>query len=322
MPEGVLKMTYTKRAGIALAALLAGTVAASAADPEACKNVRFADVGWTDITSTTALASVLLEGLGYTPTNQVLSVPVTYASLKNKDIDVFLGNWMPTMEADLRPFVDDGSVVVVEPANLEGAKYTLAVPAYTYDAGLQSFGDIAKFKDELDSKIYGIEPGNDGNRLILGMIEGNQFNLAGFEVVESSEQGMLSQVERAVSRNEPIVFLGWEPHPMNAKYPMKYLAGGDDVFGPNFGGATVYTNVRAGWLEECPNVGTFIKNLRFTLPMENEVMGAILNDGKEPAVAATEWLKANPAAWEGWLSGVTTFDGQPGLDAVKASLGL
>ena len=51
------------------------------------------------------------------------------------------------------------------------------------------------------------------------------------------------------------MFLGWEPHPMNANFEMKYLAGGDDVFGPNFGGATVFTNVRAGYLTECPNVG-------------------------------------------------------------------
>jgi glycine betaine/proline transport system substrate-binding protein len=307
-------------AGLAVLAIPA--VAAQAADPESCKTVRFADVGWTDITATTALASRVLEGLGYTPTNQVLAVPVTYASLKNRDIDVFLGNWMPTMEADLRPYVDDNSVEVIEPANLKGAKYTLAVPTYTFEAGLQSFADIAKFKDALGGKIYGIEPGNDGNRLILGMIEDNQFDLGEFDLVESSEQGMLSQVSRATGRSEPIVFLGWEPHPMNANFKMKYLAGGDDVFGPDFGGATVYTNVRAGYLDECPNAGTFIKNLRFTLPMENEVMGAILNDGKEAGAAAEEWLKANPAAWQGWLAGVTTFDGQPGLDAVKASLGL
>ena len=109
---------------------------------------------------------------------------------------------------------------------------------------------------------------------------------------------------------------------MNANFPMNYLAGGDDVFGPNFGGATVFTNVRAGYLTECPNVGALVQNLSFTLPMENEVMGAILNDGKEAGVAAEEWLKANPKAWEGWLKDVTTFDGQPGLDAVKQSLGL
>ena len=34
----------------------------------------------------------------------MLSVPVTFASLKNNDIDVFLGNWMPAQEADREPY--------------------------------------------------------------------------------------------------------------------------------------------------------------------------------------------------------------------------
>jgi len=313
------------RRGFAAAALslavLVTAAPADAADPAACKAVRFADVGWTDITATTALASTVLEGLGYQPKTTILAVPVTYASLKNKDIDVFLGNWMPTMEADLKPYLEDKSVEAVG-VNLEGAKYTLAVPAFTYDAGLKSFADIAKFKDKLGGKIYGIEPGNDGNRLILDMIKADQFGLSGFEVVESSEQGMLAEVARATRRKEDVVFLGWEPHPMNANFEMKYLDGGDDVFGPNYGGATVHTNVRAGYLEECPNVGALVKNLKFTLPMENEVMGKILNDGEDPAKAAKAWLKANPGVLDAWLAGVTTFDGQPGLPAVKTSLGL
>jgi glycine betaine/proline transport system substrate-binding protein len=305
-------------------ALGLGTALASgalAADPESCKTVTFSDVGWTDITATTATASVILEGLGYTPEVQLLSVPVTYASLKNKDIDVFLGNWMPTMEADIAPYRDDKSVETIV-TNLEGAKYTLAVPKYTFDAGLQTFADIAKFKDKLDGKILGIEPGNDGNRLILDMISANQFELNGFEVVESSEAGMLSEVQRAANAKRDVVFLGWEPHPMNANIEMAYLAGGDDVFGPNYGGATVHTNVRAGYTTECPNVGKLLTNLVFSLKMENEIMGAILNDGTEQNAAATAWLKANPGSLDTWLAGVTTFDGQDGLAAVKAKLGL
>lgn len=109
---------------------------------------------------------------------------------------------------------------------------------------------------------------------------------------------------------------------MNANIDMAYLSGGDDVFGPDFGGATVHTNVRKGYVTECPNVGKLLTNLVFSLEMENEVMGAILDDGKEPNAAATEWLKANPAALDGWLAGVTTFDGGDGLAAVKAKLGL
>ena len=46
-------------------AVLALAGSANAAEPESCKTVRFSDVGWTDITATTALASVVLEGLGY-----------------------------------------------------------------------------------------------------------------------------------------------------------------------------------------------------------------------------------------------------------------
>jgi len=315
--------------GAALAAILAalfGAVGAAgtamaAGDPQACKTIKFSDVGWTDITATTATTSAVLKGLGYAPHTDVLSVPVTYQSLHNKQVDVFLGNWMPTMEADRKPFVDDKTVDVVG-TNLTGAKYTLAVPDRTFQEGLKSFSDIAKFKDKLGNKIYGIEPGNDGNRLILGMIKDDKYGLKGFDLVESSEQGMLAQVERAEKRNEPIVFLGWEPHPMNTKFKMDYLAGGDDVFGPNYGGATVLTNVRAGLRSECPNLGRFLDQLKFTLPMENQIMGSILFDSQEPDKAAIDWLKANPAALDGWLAGVTTLDGQPGLPAVKASLGL
>ena len=307
--------------GIAAAALAltvsAGTAAAQ--DPASCSPVRFSDVGWTDITATTAATTEVLQALGYETDIKVLSVPVTYASLKKGDIDVFLGNWMPTMEADLAPYRDDGSVETIA-TNLEGAKYTLAVLQYTFDAGLKSFQDIAAFKDKLDGKIYGIEPGNDGNRLIIDMIDNDTFGLGGFELVESSEQGMLAQAKRAVDRKEDVVFLGWEPHPMNANIDMAYLSGGDDVFGPDYGGATVYTNVRKGYAGECPNVGKLLNNLVFSLEMENEIMGAILDDGMESQAAATAWLKANPDVLDGWLDGVTTADGQPGLAAVHASL--
>ena len=301
------------------AALTAGPVLAQ--EPESCGTVRFSDVGWTDITATTAVTTEILDALGYETDVKVLSVPVTYTSMANDDIDVFLGNWMPTMEADIAPYREAGTVDTVR-ENLEGAKYTLATTQKLYDEGLQSFGDIARFEDQLGAKIYGIEPGNDGNRLILEMIEGGQFGLEGFDLVESSEQGMLAQVKRSAQRDEGVVFLGWEPHPMNANVDMAYLSGGDEVFGPDYGGATVYTNTRAGYVDECPNVGQFLQNLKFSLKMENEIMGAILDDGKEPSEAATDWLKANPDVLDAWLEGVATHDGGDAMAAVKAELGL
>ena len=303
------------------AILLLSSGAAFAAEPESCGTVRFSDVGWTDITATTAASTEILKALGYQTEIKVLSVPVTYASLGNKDIDVFLGNWMPTMTADLQPYLDSKTVETLG-ANLTGAKYTLATNEAGAALGITDFAKIAANKDALEGKIYGIEPGNDGNRLILEMIEKGSFDLKGFEVAESSEQGMLAQVAKLNKDNKPIVFLGWAPHPMNSNFKLTYLSGGDDVFGPDFGGATVHTNVRAGYIAECANVGKFITNLKFTLEMENEIMGAILDKGEEPAKAATAWLKANPTALDGWLSGVTTKDGGDAMAAVKTALGM
>ncbi len=284
-----------------------------------CDMVRFSDVGWTDITATTAATSIVLEALGYETSTDILSVPVTYASMAQGDIDVFLGNWMPTMEGDIASYREAGTVDTVR-TNLEGAKYTLATNAAGVAAGITDFASIAQAADALDGKIYGIEAGNDGNRLIQDMIDANAFDLDGFEVVESSEQGMLAQVERAGDRDEPVVFLGWEPHPMNANYDMTYLPGGDDYFGPDLGGAIVATNTRAGYVTECPNTGKLLQNLAFSLAMENEIMGAILNDDVDPEDAAKAWLAASPDAWTPWLNGVTTKDGGDAVGAVKAAL--
>ena len=292
---------------------------AGSAFAEGCDKIIFSDVGWTDITATTAATTLVLEALGYETETKVLSVPVTYTGLAEGDIDVFLGNWMPTMEADIAPYREAGTVDTVR-VNLEGAKYTLATNEVGADLVIRDFKDIATHRDALEGKIYGIEPGNDGNRLIADMIASGAFGLDGFELVESSEQGMLAEVANKDAEGKPIVFLGWEPHPMNSNFKMTYLTGGDDYFGPNFGGATVATNTRAGYVAECPNQGRFLQNLSFTLEMENEIMGAILNDGADPRDAAKAWLAANPDVWEPWLEGVTTKDGGDAKAAVAAAL--
>ena len=301
------------------AAVLSLTVPLAHAEDASCKPVRFADVGWSDIAATTGLASVVLEGLGYKPTVTIASVPITFAGIKSKQIDAFLGYWNPSMTPMIEPFVKAGQIKVLDQPNLVGAKYTLAVPASLYDKGLKTFADISKFEKELGGKIHGIEPGNDGNALIIDMIKKNDFNLKGFKIVESSEAGMLAEVMRSGKSGKPIVFLGWEPHPMNVQVKMKYLEGGDAVFGPNLGEAKVFTAIPPAYETRCPNVATLLKNLQFTTDMENSVMLSIMDKAK-PNKAAKDYLKKNPAVLDAWLKGVKTFDGKEGLPAVLATL--
>lgn len=292
-----------------LAAALSTPLLAQAMEPASCGLVRFADVGWTDITVTTAVTRLVLADLGYRTQVKRLSVPDTYQAMQDGKIDVFLGNWMPSMANDINPYMENGTVQSLG-ANLTGAKYTLAVNQAAHDGGVKSFADLARFKHELGAKLYGIEPGNDGNKLIQSMIDKNAFDLGGFTLVESSESAMLAQVKRAEHLKQWAVFLGWAPHPMNNQLQMHYLDGGDEFFGPDYGGASVHTNVRTGFAEQCGNVTQLLRNLRFSLDMENHLMGAILNQNTNPRREAKAWLKANPQALAGWLQGVKQRDGQ------------
>lgn len=308
-----------RHAALGLVLLAAQSGLALAADPPECAAVRLSDLGWTDIALTNTSAEVVLAALGYTPTQTLLGLDVTYVSMKGGEIDIFLGNWRPVQNEQYKVFFEDGSVEVLG-QNLTGAKYTLAVPAYAAAAGVASFADLAKFPDQFGSKIFGIEPGS--NQPLLDMVAEGRHGLVDWEIVESSEAAMLTQVQKAVENKEWIAFVGWEPHPMNLNYDLVYLAGGDLEFGPDFGGATVHTLARGGYSAQCPNAAQFFSQLVFDLDYENFGMQKIMGDGMAPADAAKAMLAERPELLEVWLKDVTTLDGQPGLPAVKAALGL
>lgn len=310
-----MKILTTTTAALMLSAL---ALPALAQDPANCGTVRFSDPGWTDITATNGVAAVLLSALGYTPDIATLSVPVGYEALKNGQTDMFLGNWMPAQQS-FRDDLDATGGIVEQVRNLEGAKFTLAVNKAGADAGVADFADLDAHRDAFNGKIYGIEPGAPANQSIQAMIEADEFGLGDWELVESGEQAMLAQVTRNAS--VPTVFLAWAPHPMNEAIEITYLSGGDAQFGPDFGGATVHTLARQEWVEACPNAAKLLSQLVFDVPMENVLMGKILDEGMDPQDAATEWMADNPDRLAEWLDGVTTLDGQPGPAAVEAAVG-
>ncbi|REF69921.1 MULTISPECIES: choline ABC transporter substrate-binding protein [Paracoccus] len=302
-----------------LALALIAAAPALADDPASCGTVRFSDPGWTDITATNGVATALLQGLGYTPDLRTLSVPVGYEALKNGDTDLFLGNWMPAQQK-FRDDLDASGRTEELVQNLTGAKFTLAVTAAAADLGVQDFADLDGHKDAFQGKIYGIEPGAPANQTIQAMIEADKFGLGDWELVESSEQGMLAQVQRNDAAGQPSVFLAWAPHPMNVALDITYLSGGDEEFGPDYGGATVHTLARKEWAAACPNAARLFGQLVFTVEMENLLMGKILDEGMDPTQAAKGWIAENPDAVAAWLDGVTTLDGKPGAEAVMASV--
>lgn len=306
-------------AAILSAAVVVPWIATHAAEPSSCMQVRMADPGWTDIDATNAMAGFVLGALGYRQNVANLSVPITYEGLKKSQVDVFLGNWMPAQGPLVKPFVDSHAIDVLH-ANLTNAKFTLAVPDYVAAAGVHTFADLAKHADKFDDKIYGIEPGAPANQNISKMIGDKAFGLGDWKLVASSETGMLTQVTRAVRDKRWIVFLAWEPHLMNTEFHLTYLSGGDAYFGPNYGGATVNTVTRAGFANECTNLGRLFKQMTFNVDLENQIIANVLQNKVDVNTAARDALKAHPQLLAPWLDGVTTASGGNGLQAVNSAL--
>lgn len=297
-------------------ALLTLSSLAAQAEEGCSATVKMADPGWSDIAATNAIAGLLLDGLGYKARVDTLAVPIIFGGLKDGQVDVFLGNWMPAQQGFYDKFIATGEVTQFA-KNLEGTEFTLAVPDYVWDAGVHDFADLNTFAEKFDRKIYGIGSGAPANASLQDIIKKNDFELGQWKLVESSEQAMLAEVARAVKRQRFVTFLGWTPHPMNVQLKMRYLKGGEAYFGQS---GSVYTLTRQGYAQACPNVGKLLGNLAFTQDMENAIMADVVNRKISYDDAAKAWVKANPAVLDQWLEGVKTLDGQDGLAAVKARL--
>ncbi|CAK13027.1 choline ABC transporter substrate-binding protein [Pseudomonas entomophila] len=281
-----------------------------------CSTVKLADPGWSDIASTNAVARLLLENLGYQVKIDSLAVPIIYGGLKDGRVDAFLGNWMPAQQGFHDKFIANGDVQQLA-RNLEGTEFTLAVPDYVWEAGVKDFADLHKYADKFDKKLYGIGSGAPANLSLKEIIDKNDFALGQWKLVESSEQAMLAQVDRAVKKQQFITFLGWTPHPMNVKLKMHYLTGGEQWFGSK---GDVYTLTRKGYPQACPNAAKLLSNLTFTLEMENSIMAEVVDKKVSFDEAARRWVKAHPELLDGWLAGVTSKDGGDASEVLKAKL--
>ncbi|AIS12761.1 glycine/betaine ABC transporter substrate-binding protein [Pseudomonas chlororaphis subsp. aurantiaca] len=290
-----------------------------ASEPASCKTVRMGVVNWTDVIATSGMADVLLTGLGYDSKQTSAVQQIIFAGIRDKRLDIFLGYWKPAMDKNIAPFLEAGQVKVLDKPSLADAQATLAVPDYVAAAGLKTFADIARFKEQLDGKIYGIEPGSGANTTIKTMIDSDRFGLKGFKLVESGEAGMLAAVQRAINRKEFVVFVGWTPHPMNINMRIEYLTGSEDVYGPNEGAASVSTVTAPDFAERCPNVQRLLQNLTFSAAQESQLMVPIM-ERKTPQDVARQWLREHPEDLQRWLAGVSSFDGKDGVAAVQASL--
>lgn len=315
--------------GVTAATLMFSTTAFGQEGAD-CKSVHLTTANWTGEAAKTYTAEWLLDQLGYDAKVTVASVQIMFQSMATGDSDVGTWSWLPSQRSMIKPHMLDGKIDKVT-INMPDAKYTVAVPTYVYEAGVTGFADLDEHREKFGGKIYGIESGNDGNEIIKQMIKDDVYGLGDWELVPSSQAGMLSQVKRHTGKGEWIAFLGWTPHPMNIQFDIKYLAGGEDYWGPNKGGARVYTFSHVGWAWRCPNAGQFFENFKFTAE-EQSLLGLYIEEqGMEYPEAGRHLIKEKPELVDRWFGSggtyqtgaVKTFEGsQRAAEVIRSALGL
>ena len=310
-------MTHFKplASGIALAttALLATTVQADD------QTLDFGVPAWPGITVKTAIAEQLLNPLGYETSVQEIGLQVIYQGIESGDIDVFLGAWLPAQREMFNPRKESGVLIDVA-NNVDGAQMTLAVPEYLFDDGLQSFADLDDYRDQLDGEIHGFGAGSAASEILNNAIDNDTWGLGDWQLVDTSEVAMLSAARNAISREEPIVWVGWTPHWMNLELPMRYLEDPEDLFGENNGESDVLTLLRSDYADANPNVVAFFEQFTFSAEEQSWMIQAFGQEERDLAEVAEQWINEHPERIEAMLADVTTTDGEPAWPVIEAEL--
>ncbi len=281
------------------------------------ETVRFGTVDWPEAIAKTNVSSTIVDALGYETNIQELGVPTVFQGLDTGELDVFVEAWFPTMQSNFDQVDNVESVTT----NLDEATFSVAVNQEACDAGVRSHEDLARFADRFEEggepTIYGLEPGNDGNQVVLDMIENDQYDLGDWKLVESSTNGMLSEVDRRVGDGEWVAWTGWEPHWMNNRYDMCLLEDPEEAWG---GTSHVETLVNEDFPERFPELDTFFEQMEVSPDIQRELIDLIDNSGQPPEEVALQWLRENTDVTEDWLAGIEATDGTDGAEALQRYL--
>ncbi|MBS3669361.1 ABC transporter substrate-binding protein [Vreelandella boliviensis] len=310
-------MTHLKPLASAIA--LATTALFASAAHADDQTLDFGVPAWPGITVKTAIAEQLLNPLGYETSTQEIGLQVIYQGIESGDIDAFLGAWLPAQREMFDPRKESGVLIDVA-NNVDGAQMTLAVPEYLYESGIQSFANLDENREQFDGEIYGFGAGSAASEILHNAIDNDTWGLGNWQVVDTSEVGMLSAARDAISREEPIVWVGWTPHWMNLELPMRYLEDPENLFGENNGESDVLTLLRSGYAEANPNVVTFFEQFTFSAEEQSWMIQAYGQEEQDLNDVAEQWINDHPERIEAMLADVTSTNGDPAWPVIEAQL--
>lgn len=255
------------------------------------KEVTIAMVNWVECIADTYLAKAVLEEKGYKVNLVNADVAPVFAAVAKGDADVFMEVWEPITH---KPYMDKfGDKVEHLGTIYKDGRLGLVVPDYVT---INSIDELNSVKAKFDGKIIGINPGAGIMKITQKVID--DYNLD-YELVASSEAGMLASLKKAYDKQDWIVVTGWKPHTMFARYKLKILK---DPKGTMGSAETISIIATKGWKETHPELATFFSNFK----MNDDLLGSLMvavqeNTGKEEE-AASKWYHEHKDLVDSWFT--------------------
>jgi glycine betaine/proline transport system substrate-binding protein len=259
------------------------------------EHLTFGYIEWDENVAISNLTKVLLEEeLGYDRVElhltDVAVVKQVFQGVADGDLDAFQDVWMPNHTdylSDVR-----GDVEHLDPWFEGETAQGIAVPDYM---DVHSLPELDRAETDL---IIGIEPGSAVHpQIAREVIPGYDLDM---KLVEGSTPAMLAQLERAYAYEEPIVFFGWSPHWMNARYDFRYLEDPKDLQGNFNDSAQISSIVKKNLPESDPTAYALLEAVSLDEEHVNQ-LEADINEAGDSVEGVESWLEDNRDTVQPWI---------------------
>jgi glycine betaine/proline transport system substrate-binding protein len=261
------------------------------------KTLTLGSIGWTENVAVSTLTKVVMEDeLGYEEVQikGPLELGPLFQGVAGGDLAAFQDVWLPNNQSYLDKPQIKNDVELLDPWYESQTAYGIAVPDYM---DIQSLEELDRAGTD---EITGIEPSASFHPVIRNeVIPGYNLDM---KLVESSTAAMLSELEKKYKAKEPIVFLAWSPHWMNAEYDFHYLDDPKDLQGEFDDPSRITTVVNEDLPDEDPVAYAFLNAISLDEEQVNQMEAEINEAGaNDPEKGVRNWLKDNQDVVEPWV---------------------
>ncbi len=164
----------------------------------------------------------------------------------------------------------------------------------------------ASVPEKFDNEIVGIDSGAE----IMDTVENEvmvEYGLDEFELVESSEAAMITEIESRVADEEWVVGIGWTPHWKFPEYDLKFLEDPKEIFGEE---ENIKALSRTGFADDVPEAAEVIENYYLTDEELGELMALVEDTDDNEREVVADWAEDNQDVVEEWIPEDTDGDGE------------